>query len=165
MFSTIKSCGQKNKHDSKSRIFSFIKIAKNEPVEIFEGWNIWKRSGGFVFDFMDNEFRLLIVNRNKEDFVFKEIFPTQDSAFYSLLEIESRSDYYPFQCTDFSDKVLLFMKLKADQIISINEDSLIMFVNEDYSIIYTQKGINVRELNRYKDYSKYDNNWFYYLKE
>jgi len=165
MISTINSCGQKNNHDSKNKINSFIKIADNEPIEIFEGWYVWKRSGGFVFDFMDNEFRLLIVDKNKEDFVFKEIFPKQDSVFYSLLEIESRSDYYPFQCTDFSDKVILFKKLKVDQVNSINEDNLIMFVNEEFSIIYTQKGTDVREINRYKEYSKYDNNWFYYMKE
>jgi len=165
MIATTNSCRLKNNRDSKNKINNFIKIAKNEPVEIFEGWNIWERSDGFVFDFMEYKFRLLIVNKNKEDFLFKEIFPKQDSVFHSLLEIKSRTDHYPFRTTDFSDKVFLFKKLKVDQVNSINEDSLIMFVNEGFSIIYTQKVTDVRELNRYKGYSKYDCNWYYYLKK
>jgi hypothetical protein len=161
---TINSCGQKNNNDRKNRISNFIKIAKNEPIEIFENWNVWKRSDGIVFDFMNNKYRLLVVNKKDDYFLFKEIFPKQDSVFHSLLEIESRSDHYPFHATNFSDKVFLFKKLKVDQVNSIIEDSIIMFVNEDFSIIYTQKGTDVSALNRYKEYSKYDSNWYYYLK-
>jgi len=161
----LTACGQGNNNVRKNEISNFIKIAKNEPLEIFENWNVWKRSDGIVFDFMNNKFRLLVVNKKDDFFLFKEIFPKQDSVFHSLLEIESRSDHYPFHATNFSDKVFLFKKLKADQVNSIIEDSLIMFVNEDFSIIYTQKGTDVRALNRYKEYSKYDSYWYYYLKE
>lgn len=161
---TLNSCGQGNNNVRKDRVCNFIKIAKNEPVEIFENWNVWKRSDGIVFDFMNNKFRLLAVNKKDDLFLFKEIYPKQDSIFHSMLEIESRSDHYPFHTTDFSDKVVLFKKLKVDQVNSIIEDSLVMFVNKDFSIIYIQKGTDVRELKRYKEYSKYDSNWYYYLK-
>lgn len=165
LISITNSCGQKNNHDSKNEINNFIKITQNEPIEIFEGWDIWERSDGFIFDFTDDKYRLLIVNKNKEKVLFKEIFPKQDSVFHPLIEMESRSDHYPFRVTDFTDKVFLFKKLKVDRVNSIIEDSLIMFVNENYTIIYSEKGTDIRELNRFKEYSKHDNYWYYYLKE
>lgn len=165
LFSITNSCGQKNNTASKNEINNFIKITQKESIEIFEGWNVWERSDGIVFDFMDNKYRLLVVCKNEEKVLFKEIFPKQDSVFYPLTEIENRSNYYPFRGTNFADKVFLFKKLKADRVNSIIEDSLIMFVNKNFSIIYSQKGTDIRELNRYKGYSKYDNSWYYYLKE
>ncbi|MEZ5199174.1 MAG: hypothetical protein R2764_23165 [Bacteroidales bacterium] len=137
--SITNSCGQESNHDTKKEIDTFIKIAQTKSIEIFDGWNIWKRSDGIVFDYMDDEYRLLIIYDNKEKVLYKEMFPKQDSAFYPLNEIESKSDYYPFEVIDFTDKVFLFEKLKVDRVKSIMEDGLIMFVNEDFSIIFSQK--------------------------
>lgn len=165
LISITNSCGQKSNHDTKNEIHNFIKVAKTTSIEIFDGWSIWKRSDGFVFDYMDDEYRLLIIYNNKEKVLFKEIFPKQDSVFYPLNEIKSRTGHYPFDVTDFSDKVFLFKKLKVDCVNSIIEDSLTMFVNENYTIIYSENGTDIRELNRYKEYSKHDNYWYYYLKK
>ena len=165
LISVTNSCGQKNTNTSKNEINNFIKITQNEPIEIFDGWEIWERSDGFVFEFTDYKYRLLVVDKNKENILFREIFPKQDSVFYPLIEMESRSGQYPFRVTDFAEKVFLFKKLKVDRVNSIIENSLIMFVNENYTIIYSEKGKDIRELNRFKDYLKHDDYWYYYLKE
>lgn len=164
LISITYSCGQESDQDTKNEINTFIKIAQTKSIEIFDGWNIWKRSDGIVFDYMDDGYRLLIIYDNKEEVLYKEMFPKQDSVFYPLNEIESKSGYYPFEVIDFTDKIVLFNKLKVDRIKSIMEDGLIMFVNEDFSIIFSQKGTDIRELNRYKGYLEYDKHWYYYLK-
>lgn len=158
-------CGQKSNNETNNEIYDFIKLAQTKSFETFDGWNIWKRNDGLVFDYLDNEYRLLIIFDEKEKVFFKEIFPTQDSIFHPLNEIDSRSEYYPFKVSDFSDKIFLFQKLNVDNVKSIIEDSLIMFVNEDFAVIYSQKGKNIRESSRFIEYLKYDNYWYYYLKK
>lgn len=165
LMSITSTYGQKNMHCDLNEITDFIKITQNESVEIFQGWNIWKRSDGFVFDYLDIEYRLLIINDDKEEVLFKEIFPVQDSVFYPMNQIDSRSGYYSFEVNNFNDKVLLFEKLKVDRVKSEIEDGLIMFVNEDFIIIFSQKGTDIRALNKYDEYSRYDKHWWYYLKD
>lgn len=161
----IDSCGQKNKHDSKEEILILIKNAQTKSIEIFDGWNIWERSNGIVFNYEDKEYELLIISNEEKGLMFKEIFPKQDSTFYPLNEIDSRSGHYPFKVTDFPDKISLFKELKVNRVESISELNLIMFINEHFSVIFSKKGTDIRKLRRYKEYTEYDNNWYYYLKE
>jgi len=159
------SCGQKGNQVTKDDIYDFIKITRTKPIEIFDGWDIWKRSDGFVFNYKDTVYVLLFIIHEEKELIFKEIFPQQDSAFYALDELDNRSSHFPFMVTDFSDKVFLFKNLKAERVNSIIEENLIMFVNEDFTVIFSRKGTDIRELNRFKEYSKYDNYWFYYVKK
>jgi hypothetical protein len=159
------SCDQKNSQVTKNEINSFIEMAQTESIEMFKEWDVFKRSGGFVFNFKDKVHVLLLISDEEKGLMFKEIFPKQDSVFSRLIEIEKRSIQYPFGVTDFGEKVHLYQKLKVDRVNSIIENCLILFINENYTIIYSEKGLDIRELNRFKEYSKYDNYWYYYLKQ
>lgn len=159
------SYGQKNKHCAENEINNLIKITENNSVEFFQGWNIWKRTDGVVFDYLDVEYRLLIISDDKDEVLFKEIYPKQDSVFYPMNQIDSRSGYYSFEVTNFKDKVLLFEELKVDHVKSVIEDGLIIFVNEGFTTIFSQRGTDIRALNKYNEFSRYDKHWWYYLKD
>jgi hypothetical protein len=162
---SIDSCGQKGNHDSKEEILSFIEKAQTKSLEIFDGWDIWERSDGIVFNYKDKVHVLLIINYEEKGYMFKEIFPKQDSTFFPLNEIDDRSGNYPFKVADFPDKIFLFKELKVSHVESISELNLMMFINENFSVVFSQKGTNIKELNRYKAFTEYDNYWYYYLKE
>jgi len=159
------SCGQESNQSTREDPFNFIELAQANPIEIFDEWNIWKRSDGYIYDYIDLNYRFLIIIDNKEKYLFKEIFPLQDSTFHSLDEIESRSGQYPFKVTNFSDKIILFRKLNIDYVKSITEDSLIMFIDEGFNVIYSQRGFDITRTIRFKGYTKYDNFWYFFLKD
>lgn len=160
----IDSCGQKSNHNSNEEILSFIEKAQNKSLEIFYGWDIWERSDGIVFNYKDKAHILLIINSKEKGYMFKEIFPKQDSTFYPLNEIDERSGNYPFKVTDFPDKIFLFKELKVSHVQSINELNLMMFINENFSVVFSQNGTNIKELNRFKAFTEFDKYWYYYLK-
>jgi hypothetical protein len=162
---SIDSCGQKSNYNFKEEVLSFIKKAQTKSLEIFDGWDIWERSDGIVFNFKDKVHVLLVIDNEEKGYMFKEIFPKQDSIFYSLDEIEGRSGHYPFKVNDFPDKIFLFKELKVSRVESISELNLIMFINENFSVVFSQKGTNIKELTRFKGFTEYDNYWYYYLKE
>lgn len=159
------SCGLKELHDSRDEIVNFIKEAQDKSIELFDGWNIVERNDGYVFNYKDKEHTLLIIDHEEMGLMFKEIFPKQDSTFYPLKEILKRSDNYPFKVNDFPDKVMLFKELKVNRVESISELKLIMFINDHFTIIYSQIGTDIRALSRFKEYTEYDNYWYYYLKD
>ena len=165
LITVFDSCGLKDLHDSRDEIVDFIKEAQDKSIELFDGWNIFERNDGLVFNYEDGEHTLLIIDHNEMGMMFKELFPKQDSTFNPLIEILKRSDNYPFEVDDFPDKVMLFRELKVNRVESISELKLIMFINAHFTIIYSQKGTDIRALNRFKEYAKYDNYWYYYLKD
>lgn len=45
-------CGQKSNNETNNEIYDFIKLAQTKSFETFDGWNIWKRNDGLVFDYL-----------------------------------------------------------------------------------------------------------------
>ena len=158
------TCTHKCNHDNKDDVYNFIKTAQTKPIKIFEGWSIMKRSRGFIFNYNDTVHILMFIIHENKELMFKELSPQQDSVFYSLDVLENRTDRYPFKDNNFSDKLFLFIELNIDDVNWIVEDSLSMFVNEDFVVIYSQKEKDIRELSRFKEYSKYNTHWYYYKK-
>lgn len=153
------SCREKK---STENVKDTIMLLQNESINIFNGWEIWKRSNGLVFDFKARKYRFIVIADSIDNLLLKEIFPGKDSVFYSINDIKYRKDSYPFNTESIFDKVKLFNKLKVIRVNFINDD-LIMFINDNYSIIYSNCENDLRELNNsYKGYTKYNDYWYYY---
>ncbi|MFA5974076.1 MAG: hypothetical protein WC780_17140 [Lentimicrobiaceae bacterium] len=143
---------QNSKCSLKKEINNLIRLNEKESLEIFDSWDIWKRSSGYVFDYEDAKYRILVIFDNKENMLFKEMFPLQDSVFSPLSEIENRKGDYPFITSNFANKVHLFRLLNVDQLISRPEEGITMFKAEGYTIIYSKTGNDVIGLSKYKEY-------------
>lgn len=161
---SCESCGQNVSNETEQKIIKFIEKVQDEPINIFADFNIWKRNDSFIFDYKDEkEYRLLFVYDEKGQIFYREIFPKQDSVFYPLIEIENRLDKYPFKDADFTAILSLFKKLRIIRTNSFVEDDIIVFVVNDSSfIVYSANGRDIREMNRYSKYLKYNDYWYFY---
>lgn len=141
-----------------------LQQSKDIPIEIFSGLSIWKRNEGYVIDSVNNNCRFLVIQKNNE-LLFKQLFPEQDTAFHDLNTLYHRQEKYRSAILAFPDLINYFRKLDFDQIISIKNDLVILMVRDDFNLIYTKNEFDNKTTERFRYYTKYDKNWYFYKKD
>ncbi len=152
---------QESKDSRNIDVELILQRAKNVPLEKFSDLIVWKRNEGYVIDSVNNNFRLFILQK-EDSLLIKRIFPEQDTIFFPLDAIYSTQQRNRLE---FSELINHFKKLDFDKIISIKSDLVILLVREDINVLYSKNNLDDQISERFRKYTKYDQNWYFYIND
>lgn len=147
-------------------INSFYLINRDKEFKEFINWKIYPRDNdnkSIIFDYYINDeirFRFFVIDdTEKNNVVYKQVFPNKDTLFYSLKN--SIKDFgYPINIELYNN----FKSLKINALYYLSENNLILFeMSESFSLIYSEAKQNITEITQFNKYKKIDPCWFYYM--
>jgi len=155
-----------NLKDLPSEVKEIYSLNKGRDFSAFENWNVYLREGTtnvYVFDYkvIDKiDARYLIVD--KDSLMFKQIFPKQDSLFYTL---NPDSSYNGMSLLNV-DLYLDFKSLGVDAIFYVQKNKMFLLKKDKITLVRTMKpSDSISDGVQFINYKKIDPYWFYYEDE
>lgn len=172
IFPLIFSCTSSKKENTiVQKVNSFYQENREKSFKNFKNWNIGYREGEkdlYILDFIENRETVkdrFIIKKNNDSLYIKRIYPNQDTLFHLLNKQDLLFSDYPFSDLYFRDLILRFFSLKASKIMNI-EDELFLIEKEGFSIIYSESKIeDLQNIDKYKDYIRFNEHVWYYVTE
>lgn len=156
------------KDDIPDEIREFYLKNKDRDFKEFLNWKIYPRetdNKSLIFDFCNDDdkilFRFFVIAENeRNEVLYKQVFPNNDSLFHSLKKNTKDFDY-PINIELYKS----FMSLEIDALCYLPGNSLILVrLNETISLIYSGPKQDITEMPQFNGYQKIDSHWFYYMK-